>query len=415
MLNSFCEIEVGTLANEVESRKFDFNRSATHLWPALLSELVARSKVEIPGGFGTYLINNHESDSLEDANFDAVVGALRHFGAAHESVSPTDIPHFKPNTRSRAARAIFIPGEGWVNPVALVRALDTIIEISGRVRMVDGHCSSVRQEGDLIAAVTLDNGDEYSGDAYVLVPGANFSEILAKSDLGIQTPRILYGIGCSLLLQTSDLTLSNCIRTPNRGLACGVYSVPQDRNHTLIGATNLISTNPEHHPRASNIASLLKSAIEQINAEYYRSQVVKINVGWRPTSEDTIPLIGSTSFRNMVVATGTKRDGLHCSPLISDCLADLVLDGETDVDLSLFTVERTPTRLYSRHEAVEASVRHMLNAAYQHGFAPSSIRMVEELEKHYTLELERLHDSVGATEWGIPPEIVSVYKAGYLS
>lgn len=414
MLNSFCEVEVGTLQNALEESKFKFNREAAPLWPAFLREIGELSSFEIPGGFGTFLINNHESDTLEDANFDAIVNALETFSEPFETISPSDIPNFKPNTRSRAARAILIPNEGWVNPIACMSALDRVLELSGRVRYIDAECSSIERTGELVSHISLDNGERIAGDAYLLAPGANFSNILKNSRLDIQTPRILYGIGCSLLLRTDELTLSNCIRTPNRGLACGVYSAPQDEKHTLIGATNLISTNPEYNPRANNVASLLKHAIEQINSEYYRSQLVKINIGWRPTSEDTLPLIGPTSLRNMWIATGTKRDGFHCSPLISRCLSDLILQGETATDLSLFAPERSPTRVYSRPKAVEAAVRHIINAAYQHGFAPPSARMVEDLQAHYTIELERLHDSVGAIDWGIPPEMVSVYKAGYL-
>lgn len=415
MLNSFCEIESGTLANQVEAEKFDFNRNATSYWPSLLATLAGQSKLPLRYGFGTFLINNHDADTLEDVNFDAIVEALNKFSTPYEEVSPASIPNFKPYSRSRAGRAVYIPNEGWVNPVMLIRVLEDVLQKSGRVRFVADYCESLIRRGDNIAGVILQGGQTLRGDAYVLSPGATFSSILSRSNLEIQTPKILYGIGCSLLLKTDDHTLPNCIRTPNRGLACGVYAAPHDSAHTLIGASNLISTKPEDHPRATSIANLLNGAIEQVNAEYYRSQVVKVNIGWRPTSEDTVPLIGSTSLRNLWIATGTKRDGLHCSPLIAECLSDLIIQGETKVDLSLFCPERKPIKLYSRSEAVEAAVRQMIDAAYQHRFSPSSIRMVEDLRAHYAQEIEQLHDTIGATDWGIPPEMVSVYRAGHLS
>jgi hypothetical protein len=70
-------------------------------------------------------------------------------------------------------------------------------------------------------------------------------------------------------------------------------------------------------------------------------------------------------------------------------------------------------RLYSREEAISAAVRHAINAAYQHGFTPSYDKMVDELRDHTRADLERLHDRVGAVDWGIPPEMVGMYKSGY--
>ncbi len=110
-------------------------------------------------------------------------------------------------------------------------------------------------------------------------------------------PRIFYGIGCSVLLATAEATLTHCIRTPNRGLACGVYARRRAILQTLIGASNLISPEPEEHARVTSVYALLQAAMEQISADYYRSQLLKVNVGWRPTSEDTLPLLGATSIK----------------------------------------------------------------------------------------------------------------------
>jgi hypothetical protein len=153
--------------------------------------------------------------------------------------------------------------------------------------------------------------------------------------------------------------------------------------------------------------------MEQINVDYYRSQLVKVNVGWRPTSEDTLPLLGATSLPNLFVATGTKRDGLHCSPLIADCIADLVYEGRSSTQIDLFSPEREPVRVLGREEAIEKSVSHMINAAYQHGFTPAKDRMIDEMRRHFREDLDRLHDQVGAVDWGIPPELINMYKYGH--
>jgi len=415
MFNSFAEIDAGTLKNPIERDKWLFNHEASPLWPECLKEIAAESGEALCKGFGTYLINNHASDMLEDENFDAVIDALREFNEPFEAVSPSEIPHYRPSSSKRAGRAIFIPSEGWVNPVQLLGAITRAIERTGRAQFIDNTCTSlIAGSGGKIESVRLKDGSAVAGDVFVLAPGANFSEIIEASSLDISFPRVFYGVGCTVVLGTGKATLSNCIRTPNRGLACGIYSAPRDDEHTIVGASNLIAPWPMPRARVTSVYTLLKSAMEQINEEYYRADLTTVNVGWRPTSEDTLPMIGKTAIENLLVATATKRDGLHCSPLIAQCIVDLMGDQPSRYDISLFKPDRVPVRTMSREDAVQLFVRHSMNANYQHDFVPAKNRMVEQMENMYRQEIEQLHDQVGADTWGIPPEMINMYRYGHI-
>ena len=416
MFNSFCEIDKGTLKNQKEKEKFLFNKEATSFWPALITQLQSESDIKLEYGFGTYLINNHATDELEDMNFDAIVAALKIYEESYEMVSPKEIPQLNSSAKGRASRAVFIKNEGWINPVILISAIKGILLSSGRVQFINDRCNRLNVQNDRLSSVELENTEtKIEGDIYFLAPGAVFSEILKNSDLKMNIPRVFYGVGCSLLIRTNEGTLSNCIRTPNRGLACGIYAAPQDQHHTLIGASNFISPWPEDYARLTSISTILEAAIDQINVNFYRSQLVKVNVGWRPTSADTVPIIGATSISNLLVATGTKRDGLHCSPLIGNYIADKILDKKTvKIDMAMFKPERDLVRILSREEAIDTAVEHTINAAYQHGFVPSKNRILEDLNSFYRNELNGLHDKVGAVNWGIPPEMINMYKYGHI-
>ena len=414
MLNSFCEVDSGTLTNPIEKQKFLFNRAAVPLWPEFLEIIGQESGQPVNHGFGTYVIDNHTTDQLEDENFFAIVNALRTFSEPFEFVEPREIPKYNPAPQARAARALYIPGEGYVNPVMLISSLKAILRRNSRVEFVDQNCQRLNVGGEKIISVELENGEEISADSFVLSPGANFSKLMEQSDLSLKTPRIFYGVGCSLLIKTAENTLERCVRTPNRGKACGIYAAPFDAEHIVVGASNFISPVPEDYVRLTSAHTLLDAAIEQINTLYYRSQLVKVNVGWRPTSADTVPLIGKTSISNLVVATGTKRDGLHCSPLISNIIADLVLTGRSEHEISLFTPERKLIRVWSREEAISTYVKHTINAAYQHGFKSAKNRMVEDLARYYADDLSRVHDKVGAVDWGIPIEMINMYRYGHI-
>lgn len=410
MFNSFCEVDAGTFKNKWELLKFEFNRLAAPRWPALLETLEAKSKSKISSGFGTFLVNNMVTDSLEDRNFLAVLNALARYKEPHELIEAHSIPQYRPTAQGRAARAVHIPHEGWVNPVHLIEALQTVLKRKSQVQWINAEATQVKAAGGEIQTVLTTSGEEVSGDKFFLAPGARFTGLIEKSNLGLDFQKIFFGVGASVLLKTQEDTLKNCVRTPNRGLACGIYAAPQDSQHTLVGASNFISPVPEFHARVTSVHTLLKSAMEQINQNFYRAQLLKVNVGWRPTSEDTMPLLGATSIKNLFVATGTKRDGLHCSPIIGQHMAELMLGKKLTHTFTEFHPERKPIRAYTRQEALDILVRHTLNAHYQHGFTPSHDRIEENLEKHYTQEFARIHDQAGAHDWGIPPELINMYK-----
>ncbi len=415
MFNSFAEIEVGTLEHPLERSRWLFNYAARPLWKTVLPQLVSDSGCLISHGFGTFLVNNHVSDSLEDDNFDAVLRALEEFGEPHEIVAPRSVPGYSPASASRAARCVHIVDEGFANPVHLLRALEVAIEKTGRGVFVDRECIKLQlSDNGKIASAVDSSGEKHWGDYFVLAPGANFSKIVNNSDLPLFFPKIFYGAGCTVLLRTGENTLPSCIRTPNRGLACGLYSAPQDAGHTVVGASNLTSPTPVENAFVGSVYSLLKGALEQINTIFYKAQLSAVNMGWRPISEDTLPMIGATDVSNLLVATGTKRDGLHCSPLIARCLIDLATGTPASFDLSSFKPDRAPVRFLTRKYAVETYVRHMMNANFQHDFVPAKNKMVAQLESMYRRDIEQLHDRIGAETWGIPPELVDMYRYGHI-
>lgn len=426
MLNSFAEIEAGALDSEIDLYRFELSHLATRMWPDFVKEIIGASGARLPEacakcegvcggcfGLGTYIVNNAAADDLDDENFDAIVAALREFSEPFEHVSPKDIPNYMPEQRHRATRAIYIPNEGYLNPRLTVEALEAALGRYPQVRFIDAEADRLVLRGTEIGTLLLAGGESVAADKFVLAAGASISAILDRSALGIDIQRVFYGVGVSLEIDSPDFPHTKCIRTPNRGLACGIYSVPYfTDNSILIGASNFISPEPCFQGRLTSVESLLRAAIEQINCNFYRAGLLRVNVGWRPTSLDTYPLLGNTAIGNLIVASGTKRDGFHLSPLISQMLAALVHGEAVDERLAWFRPERAPLRLMTRQQAIDKAVRHTLSAAYQHDFRPSKGRMGEQVGQMIRQDLERVHDQAGAVDWGIPPEMLDMYRYG---
>lgn len=432
MLNSFAEIEKGSLEHEIDLYRFELSHLATQMWPDFEADIIQTGGSNLPkacgscqvlsGGCydrGTYIVNNTAADDLDDENYDAIVDALVMLNESHEHVSPKDVPNYMPEQRYRATRALYIPNEGWLNPRIVIEKLDKILGLFSQVEFIDAHADRLTAQNGTIQGVVLEDGRLVEGDMYLLATGASATDILTKSDIGLEMQRVFYGVGTSIEIKSADYPHSKCVRTPNRGLACGIYSVPYfqgpglKNDHILIGATNRIMPYPHHYPSMSNVESLTKAAIEQLNSNFYRADLVRVNVGWRPTSQDTYPLLGGTSIKNLVIATGTKRDGFHLAPLISEMMADLLQGKAIDERMHVFAPERKIIKTMTRDEAVEKAARHMISAAYQHGYTPAKSRMGDQVIQMHRDALHKLHDEVGAKDWGIPPEMLDMYRYGH--
>ncbi|MDH4380502.1 MAG: FAD-dependent oxidoreductase [Gammaproteobacteria bacterium] len=433
MLNSFAEIEAGGLDTEIDLYRFELSHLATQMWPKFERDIIDAAASDLPkacancsgcagGGCfatGTYVVNNTSADDLDDENFDAILQALKDFNEPFDMVSPREIPNYQPAQAHRATRALLIHGEGWFNPRVMVEKLDAALRRDQRVLFINDAAMSLSRSGLALEAAVLRSGQRVEGDRFVLATGATSTDLLARSDLGLDIQRVFYGVGVSVEIKSPDFPHSNCIRTPNRGLACGLYSVPyfqgpNDTNdHVLIGASNFISPVPYQYGRITSVESLMRGAMEQINTNFYRADLVRVNVGWRPTSQDTYPLLGKTSVDNLIIATGTKRDGFHLAPLIAERIVNLLMGESVEERFACFSPERKPIRALTREQAIEKAVRHQMSAAYQHGFVPPLSRMPSQVSQMFRDGLERLHDHIGAFDWGIPPEMLDMYRYGH--
>jgi len=433
MLNSFAEIDETSLKTDADLYHFELSHTATRMWPDFERELIEAAGENLPAGcskcqilegggcydIGTYVINNTTADDTDDRNFDAIVAALEDFNEQFEFISPSDIPNYAPSQRKRATRALYIHNEGWLNPRLVMEKLDAILLHEPRVTMVDGHVARFIHNNGTVKAVEMQDGSSIEGDTFLLATGASVSETLQKSALDINVQRVFYSVGVSIEIRAVGHAHTKCIRTPNRGGACGIYSVPyylgpdQENDHILIGASNMISPKPLFHGRLSSVQHLLQSAIEELNGNFYAAEMIRTNVGARPTTQDTFPLMGQTSLSNLFISTGTKRDGFHLSPLLSDILAKLMMGDEVDERFQMFSPERELLHRFDRESAVDAIVSGLMSEQYQHGYTPSNIRMNAQVRETYRQDIELLHDKVGAVDWGIPPDMVKMYREGH--
>lgn len=429
MLNVFAEVDKYTLQTPIDRLKFDLCVQATEMWPNFLLEMqesIDTSKYPVPSfgkseiGFGTYVINNTATDALEDINYQEIANALKAYNQDFIEIDPTLVPNYKPSAQLRATRSLFIAGEGWVNPKIVLYEFECALKSDSRISFVNSDVSLLTVDSrNNLSSVTTTDGNHFSADKYLIANGASLTQLLSNSHVDLPVQDVFYGVGLSLEISTGNNNHSNCVRTPNRGLACGIYTAPYQASdnckNIIIGASNFISPKPYAHARLASFEGLLNGAIRQINSDFYRADFISYNVGWRPTSQDTYPLVGKTSISNLFIASGTKRDGFHLAPVWSEFLASLIIGSNVDTQFEAFLPERKLIKSLSRLEAIEKACDHQINAAYQHGFVAPNSRLLDQLRDAVRSDLEKLHDKVGAYDWGIPSEMIDMYRYGHAS
>ena len=315
MLSAFGEIETGALATPAGRSKLELGSLATEQWNALAAEL------GVPLAFGTYLLD--AGDLGEASRFDAVVAALQEYDEPHAVMRPALVPGYAPLMPAR--RAVRIDREGWIDPRAVVPALERALAAAG-VELIAGTARRVLGAH----GVELANGTVIEGTHTLIANGASLTELLAASGLPLHVQPVLYGVGTTLELRT-EAVHSACLRSR------GVYSVPYP-DRIVVGSTNLVA--PEPVDDAGAAERILAAVTDLIDHRFDDADVLRANVGWRPTTGDGYPLIGATSIPNLAIASGTRRDGFHLAPVIADHVA-AVLHGEPgDPRFGAFAPER---------------------------------------------------------------------------
>jgi glycine oxidase len=415
MLNVFAELEEGSLAYPAARKKFDIAVLASGLWPAHLEILNTRLREELPVELtrGTHVVSNTASDEFDDLNFKAIIEYLREYREPFQEIDPREIRGIKPASRSRPLRAILIENEGTISSKHLHRAYDEAFMNTPNIWSFDTEVESIVVRDAWKIAQTK-SGASLASRQIVLAAGVFTQNLIEQLGLSAKIPRLVMGVGSALILKSQTEVPEKVFRTPNRGMACGIYAVPYADNYCYVGATNYISPWEVPFPRVQAIQGLLTAAIEQVNSDFYKAEIYKTIVGYRPTTLDTFPLFGQTSIEGLWIATGTKRDGFHMSPKIAEEFAMCLNDGRQPFE-GAFLPERTLILEIPRQAAIDRAIIHIISAAYQHGFTlPHSNwePLIEDAVRQKVLDAYE-RSGMATYPFGIPAELLDMYRYGH--
>jgi glycine oxidase len=405
MLNSFAEVDAWTLNSPASFEHLRLSQLARHMWPEFLE--LCGMNVSSTLKYGTVVVKNARTDALEDENFAAIRDALSLWNEPHSMLRESEIVGLKPNSLSRPTGALFIEGEGFMDPQLVLKHLDVRFDNDPRVHRNFQPARRVypatRMFPESGASVELESGQVHSFD-YVIVSAGSRAQELLPNLWHDGLPTILHGSGVTLRLNHSAPREQCVIRTPNRGLACGIYTAPYGEE-IIVGATSAVGVT-FRKASLENIRTISESVIDEINRDLVHAPVNAIQSGSRPVSSDGEPIVDAIA-PTIAVVSGTKRDGWHLAPLISKAVSDWTL-GAPNLGLELFNADNRPYRQLNRVDAVNRGARELVNAMHQHGYREPRGGYREAVEENYRRYIDSLHDRLGLMETGIPIDLLGV-------
>jgi glycine oxidase len=209
----------------------------------------------------------------------------------------------------------------------LLRALVAACK-SGGVRVREQ--TPVRElvvEGDRVTGAVTEDGS-VAGALVILCAGAWSGEIDTRAGVQISTHPVR---GQIVLLDAADVAGGRFTRIVDRK-EC--YLAPRSDGLVLVGSTVEPEAGFDRRTTAAGVHKLMQRALTLVPG-LANAQVMGMWAGLRPGTPDRRPYIGPVpAFDGLIAATGHYRTGLALAPVTAEIVADFVVRGRCDRDLS---------------------------------------------------------------------------------
>jgi thiazole synthase len=256
-------------------------------------------------------------------------------GGKGESLSPSSpaywlnkeaIHQYQPGLGDEVVGGWWYPEDAQVDNKALAQVLRTAADSLG-VDLKDGITveAFLQQQGQVVGVQT--SVGMIRAAHYVLASGAWSNELLP---LPVR-PRKGQMLSVGIPEFAPDLPLKRVLFGQN------IYIVPR-RDRLIIGATSEdVGFTPNNTP--DGIQKLLQAAI-RLYPQLKHYPIQELWWGFRPTTPDELPILGTSHCQNLTLATGHYRNGILLTPVTAALIADLILEQKSDPLLADFHYSR---------------------------------------------------------------------------
>jgi glycine oxidase len=254
---------------------------------------------------------------------------IRRYDTHAERIDSRAARQMEPALNPEIEAALHIPSEGWVHTERLMRALHRAVQLSGANLYTGSPALRLVAQNGAVRGVQTAHG-MLEGDAVVVATGAWAGALLQPLEIHAPTTPVR-----GVILILGDLPLPvRCILSSPVG-----YLVPRADGAALLGATRE-QAGYDMRATAESYA-LLTHNLSRLAPSLMHATVLAHTVGLRPDTPDHNPYIGAVKgYSGLYLAAGHAYHGILLAPATGCALADLILDGATDLPIAPFDPNR---------------------------------------------------------------------------
>jgi glycine oxidase len=237
----------------------------------------------------------------------------RLLGLGAEWLPPRRCRELEPGLTPSLNGGVLAPGEGSVDPRALVAALLAALEAEGVEVLTGAAAKAALREGERIAGVRTERGDELRAASVVLAAGAWSGQAEWLPEPARPPVRPVKGQILELRSRDGGAPCRRIVASER------VYLVPRADGRLIVGAT-VEEQGFDTAVTAGGVHELLREAYRLL-PEVAEMELVEAAAGLRPGTPDNLPLVGESGVEGLLWATGHYRNGILLAPLTANAIA----------------------------------------------------------------------------------------------
>lgn len=322
-------------------------RESRMLLPSLAEDLEVDIEFKPCGG----LMLATSQDQIKELK--ARAKALKGAGLEVEMLSAAEVREQLPDAAKDIKGASYCAEDAQVNPVSLTLGLAQKAQAMGATILKGCRVENIEVANDRVREVRTSAGIIHSRRV-VCAAGTGSNEIgkMIIVDIPVMPQRgqimvtearepVLDKIVSAAEYLGTKASIEGLMPTDEEAVKLGLgFTVEQTASgNLLLGSTReFAGFDTSTTPEALN--AIAKNAIGYL--PWIKDlDVIRSFAGLRPYSPDGLPIMGTVKgVRGFYIATGHSGDGICLAPITGRLISELVLDGETSLDITPFSLYR---------------------------------------------------------------------------
>ncbi len=230
----------------------------------------------------------------------------------------------QPGLSQQVVGGWWLPADGQVDNRRLAKVLRVAAEQAGVMFQENVNVQELQCSGQQVTGVSTTTG-EWQATTYILATGAWSGQILPIPVI----PRKGQMLSVQMPIGYDSAPFLRQIIFGDR-----IYLVPRRDGRVIVGATSeQVGFTNGNTPEG--MRSLLEGAIS-LYPPLRDWPIQEFWWGYRPITPDEWPILGTSPYRNLILATGHHRNGILLTPITARLIADLVVQQTIDPLLEPF-------------------------------------------------------------------------------